>query len=144
MTFTWPGRTGHKFRIKTIDTDTYLKASQYAKRYENTLGDMKAYQAAIVAACLVSVDGKPLPVPVLSGQDDFDARVFFCGKMFSWTLEAIYLQFCVLENTVAQVIENLGKVSGAPNAILGSNPDSELQNVEAYLTVVDPLISYKS
>jgi len=58
---------GHRFVIRT-------HVGEYAeiggrRRYRDTDFAAKAYQAATVAACIISVDGKDLPVmPISNGR----------------------------------------------------------------------------
>src|SRR5690554_723245 len=63
---------GHKFVIKTVDTGTLLAVGQITKEYVGTMGDLKAYQTAMVGACTVSVDGKSLPLPLESDSDTLE------------------------------------------------------------------------
>jgi len=51
---------GHSFVIRTLTRGERLAITQITKEYEETLGMADAYQTAIVAASLMSIDGKPL------------------------------------------------------------------------------------
>ena len=51
---------GHVFAIKTLTRGEKLAVASLTKEWEDTLGLSDAYQAATVAASLLSVDGQPV------------------------------------------------------------------------------------
>jgi len=111
-TFDW---LGHRFVIRTLTTDEILEVGLIHKEYAGSLADAKAYQAAVVAACVESVDGRSLPIPLSNHPEDTSLINKFRFVNSSWfppTLDAIYERYLLLEAKVARVIESMGKVSG--------------------------------
>lgn len=111
-TFTW---MEHEFQIKTIGTDEALAISLVIQPWAQTQGEVKAYQAAAVAAALVTVDGKELPQPLT--RDITPERL---KPRFEWVLrnyqpvviDMIYGQVIELENKVVEILAQMGKASG--------------------------------
>jgi hypothetical protein len=106
---------GHHFRLRTMTVDEVLECGLVCKPYTGTLAEVKAYQAAVVAGCLESVDGKPLPIPItnrttdtaLANRFDWVNRHFFPP-----VLDAIYERYLILEAKVREVMASLGEASG--------------------------------
>ena len=106
---------GHTFVIKTLSTDELLDCALVVKEWQNTLGEMKAYAAAMVAACTVSVDGKPLPAPISSNPGDRPVRNRFnmVRRWYPTTLDVVYEQYLLLERRVLEVMDAMGKANGS-------------------------------
>lgn len=116
---------GHDFRIRTLLTDEVLEVGLLHKEYVGTLADVKAYQAAIVAACVVSVDGQPPPIPLTDEQTDLTAKFnYVLRHWFPPTLDAVYEEYLKLEYKVNQVIEAMGKALGSERLTRTSTPVS--------------------
>jgi hypothetical protein len=106
---------GHRFRVATPYQEEFLQIGTLVKPYQDTISAEKAYEAARVAAYLVEVDRTPLPQPL--GHDPKDGAV---RLRFSWVLEnlrspvisALFNKCLELEDTVAKVLDAMGKASG--------------------------------
>jgi len=110
-TFTW---AGHEFIIRTLTTGEVLEVAMLSRPYRESMGELKAYQAALVAACVVQVDGRPMPVPITDDPADTAAANRFRYILRSWfppVLDAVYEQFLLLEERVGQVLKAMGKAS---------------------------------
>ncbi len=110
--FTW---LGHKFVIRTLVTDEILEVGLIHKKYAESLADVKAYQAAIVAACVVTVDGRPLSVPITNELDDTELLNKFFYVKRSWfppVLDVLYDKYLSLEERADKVLRAMGKASG--------------------------------
>lgn len=105
---------GHSFTIQTLSVDDVLEVGLLHQEFVNTVSDVKAYQAAVVAACVVEVDGKPMPIPLLADTSDKGLmdRFLYVRRWFPPTLDAIYEQYLKLEARVSEVIEAMGKAPG--------------------------------
>src|SRR5882757_1926480 len=107
---------GHRFVIRTLNVGEYAEIAVAAGRYRDTDFAAKAYQAATVAACIISVDGKDLPVmPISNGENDTNIAARFEYVMYRWfapTIDYVFTQFYELESTVRELIDELGKPSG--------------------------------
>lgn len=112
--FTW---LGHRFKIRTLRSGELVATSLITKRYAETDGYLKACQGAIVAACVVSADGRPLPgVPLLSDagaegvlETNFQ---YVMDRWFPPVLDRVYQEYIELELLVRRVLEAMGKASG--------------------------------
>lgn len=110
--FTW---AGHRFTIKTLTTDEICEVGLVHQPYVGTLAEMKAYQAAATAACIVSIDGRPLPFPITDDVGDTLLAVRFEYVRRHWApavIDVIYSQYLVLEQKVNEVLIAMGKASG--------------------------------
>lgn len=104
---------GHRFVIRTLTTDEVLAVGMAAKPYAGTMGEVKAYQAAVCAACVVSVDGQGLPIPITDDRGLVEDRFDYVRRhWFPPVLDVVYQEYLVLESKVEQVIEALGKPLG--------------------------------
>lgn len=108
--FVW---AGHRFVIRTMTAGETLEVGLMHREYVGTLGDVKAYQMLANAACLVSVDGKPLPQPLGPEESGLLTRFEYVKKWFPWTHDAIYEHYMLLELRVTEVINAMGKEWGS-------------------------------
>lgn len=122
--FTW---LGHRFTIRTLTAGEILEVGLLHRRYVGTLADVKAYQAAVVAACTLDVDGKPMPVPISNEKADTELLNRFEFVLRSWfppTLDAIYERYLLLEARVEEVISAMGEAQGWTDSTLTSTGTS--------------------
>ena len=111
--FTW---LGHHFVIRTLTVGEIVEVGLVHREFAGTLADAKAYQAAVVAACVESVDGQSLPMPLTNERTDTELINKFRYVMRSWfppTLNFVYEQYLLLEAKVDRVIEAMGKARGS-------------------------------
>ena len=110
-TFTY---VGHSFTIRTLTTDEVLEVGLLHKPYVDSLADVKAYQAALVAACVIKVDGKPLPLPITDDFADTPLANRFDYVRKHWfppILDAVYEHYLILESRVDDVLRAMGNPS---------------------------------
>lgn len=106
---------GHRFTIRTITTNEYLEIALLHRRFAGTIGDVRAYTTAVVAACLVLADGQDIPLPLERTTRDVSLEYRFryiSEHWYPWIIDAIYERFQQLEGRVEQVMEAMGKASG--------------------------------
>jgi len=127
-TFKW---SGHKIKIQTIDQGAYLEVSELIRQYEGGLAGLQAQMTAMVAACLVSIDGKGFPVPLMEDESEIDAKFQWVLKLHPFAINAIYEKFDELEYKVKQVLDEMGKARGA-ELPPGLDTTSELPNEGAF------------
>jgi len=63
---------GHKFIIRTLTSFEYLAAARVTKSFEDTIGANRAQATVVAALCIVSVDGKQLPIPIEETDNEYD------------------------------------------------------------------------
>ena len=109
---------GHHFILKTLSVDELLIVGVVHQPYVGTLSEMRAYQAAIAAACVVSIDGEPPPLPI--ADDGSAPREALLRERFNYvrknwftpTLDIIYHEYLLLETQVEKVLIAMGEASG--------------------------------
>jgi hypothetical protein len=124
---------GHKFVIRTLTPDEYLLIALLTKPYAGTIGESLAYTIAAVALCVDSVDGKPLPTPVMADSEIAWARQrfdFVKARWFKPTIDLVYAEFLGLEIRVNAVLDAMGKASGWEASTLGSDENFGSPSVE--------------
>ena len=83
---------GHYFVLKTLTVGEELAIAQLVNEYAGTIGQGKAFQTAVIAAALVSVDGRELvaalgPDVQASLSDKFD---YITTNWYMSTVDAIW------------------------------------------------------
>ncbi|MFJ4902859.1 hypothetical protein [Streptomyces sp. NPDC088727] len=115
--FSW---LGHEFVIRTLGIDEQLAIAQVLKPYVGTGGgEQLAYATALVALCVVSVDGEELPTPIAEDAKlaEWAQRRFAYVKAswFQYTIDEVFQRYLKLEDTAQQVVAAMGKAF-APTA----------------------------
>ena len=101
---------GHTFILRSMTIDEILEIGQLHQPYANTVADIKAWQALTIAACLVSLDGKPIALPVGEGSTTLESKFNYIKlNWYPWVLDKLYEQYLLLDSQVAEVIEAMGK-----------------------------------
>lgn len=117
--FTW---AGHRFKIRTITSGEVLEVGLEQKQYRDSLGESRAYVTAMAAACLVSVDGKPLPRPISNDPSDTEFAnkySYIRESWYTWTVDAVYEEYMKLEARVVEIIEAMGKARPSARSTRG-------------------------
>lgn len=110
--FDW---AGHHFKIRTLHSEELSECSLATKRYQGTEGEHKAFQTAVMAASLLDIDGRgvPVPIPIDTNDSMFDVRFAYMMKnWFPAVADEVYRRYIDLEITARQVMEALGGLSG--------------------------------
>jgi hypothetical protein len=111
---------GHRFKIRTLMTDELIQIGLAHAKFQNSLADVKAYQTLVVAACIETLDGQVLPVPITNDVDLVESRFnYIKTHWYPWTIDAVYEHYLLLEVQVQKVIDAMGKVSGSAELIPG-------------------------
>lgn len=107
--FSW---LGHRFVVKTLTTGEHTRVGLLTKPYLGTRSEVRAHRAAIIAAGCVSVDGKPLTVPLGMGQDPLEQLRERMAITLDWyppTVDHIHSRIMGLEVTCQTVVDAMGK-----------------------------------
>ncbi len=106
-TFKW---LGHEFVIRTPRMDEILEVGQLHEPYNTSVADVKAYQSLILAACIVSIDGQPLPIPISNDVSALQAKFeYIKTHWYPWTLDKLFQEYLNLDSEVKAVHDALGK-----------------------------------
>ena len=92
-----------------------LRIGLFAKPYAESVGEQRAYQIAVAAAGLRSIDGKPF-VPTLFAEADldalFDEKCQKVAKMYPHVVQRIYRAVLDAEKEFVSLVDRLGKSTG--------------------------------
>lgn len=106
---------GHAFVIHTLTTEQIAEIGQIVRPHEGSPSRNAVYQAAFVAAALVTVDGQELPRSIMVDNNDELTTVRFPYVMRNYmppVREALYNRAFALELVARQVLAEMGKASG--------------------------------
>jgi hypothetical protein len=116
----------HKFVVKTLTINDKLEISLLTKPYLESVGYGRAYKAAVVAAGLVSVDGRELVssnknINVIKQKYDY-----VVNNWYDTTIELLYNEIEALENRVIIVLQELGIISPVIPMSIFEDEDEEI------------------
>ena len=97
----------HKFVVRTLTINEKLEISLITKPYLDSIGYGRAYKAAVVAAGLMSVDGKEL---IPSNRNINIVRQKYDYVIDNWydaVIDILYEEIDALENRVMMVLQEL-------------------------------------
>lgn len=106
---------GHTFVIRTLTTEELAEIGQIVKPHRGTHAENAVYQAALVAAAVVTVDGEPLPTGITVDSKDDLSAVKFPYVMRNWmppVREKVYQRCFSLELISRKVLAAMGEASG--------------------------------
>lgn len=106
---------GHTFVLKTLTTEQLAEIALIVKPYQGTQAENAVYQAAAVAAAVVTVDGKELPTTITVDNADELSAVRFPYVMKNWlpaVRERVFWECFQLETEVRQVLDAMGEARG--------------------------------
>lgn len=111
---------GHRFAIRTLRDGELLALSLIVKPYMDTVGMERAYAAAIVALCTMTVDDKELPVPIAEtsriNEWAHQRFAYVRDNWYSYTIDEVYNRYIVLHDKTSKVVEAMGKASAPVTA----------------------------
>lgn len=105
----------HIVVVETVNGDDDLRIGLYAKPYVGTLGEQRAYQIAVAAAGLRSINGKPVVQTLYADADLtalFEEKVAIVAKMYPHVIQRMYRAVLDAEKEFAELVERLGKSNG--------------------------------
>lgn len=105
---------GHSFKIRTITHGELIEASTLSHPYIGTLAELRSYQAAIVAACCVEVDGRPISIPITNEPSDTllaNRFEYINNNWFAPVIDVIYDQYLKLEIQASDVLNAMDAAS---------------------------------
>lgn len=103
---------GHDFVISTPTQTERMQIGQVIAPYMETVSGNIAYATAFVAACLVSVDGRKLPEPVLNNPKEtalHDRFKWVAENLRKPVVDELYGRCLELDMQVDRVLEAMGK-----------------------------------
>jgi hypothetical protein len=121
----------HSFTVRTLTTGEKIRVVALVREHEESIGYARAYRAAVVAAGLTIVDGKPL----LVGQKNLDVIPqryrYITDNWYDYVIDILYDKINELEGQVLEVLKELGvyqtrrEVVPVEEAEIASEPNQE-------------------
>jgi hypothetical protein len=105
----------HTVVVESLCGDDDLRIGLYAKNYVASLGEQRAYQIAVTAAAIRTIDGKPFVDSLYEKADNdalFDEKVAKVAKMYPIVIAAIYRAALDAEKEFVELVTKLGKLPG--------------------------------
>lgn len=106
---------GHTFVIRTLTTEQLAEIGLIVRPHSGSNAENAVYQAAVVAAAVVTVDGKALPQTITIDTSEELANVKFPYVLKNWmpaVREEVYNRCMRLELTTRKVLQAMGEPSG--------------------------------
>lgn len=105
----------HKVAVQTLNADDDLRIGMYTKAFKDSDAYPRAYQIAVCAAGIRTVDGRPLYQPITDSEDEdavFAEKVERMRKFYPVVITDIYRAIMDLDTEFAELARKLGKLSG--------------------------------
>lgn len=104
---------GHPVVLKTMTVNDELMVGLESKKYHGSEAFARAYQSAVVAASVVTLDGKQLYLPISPEESDsevFEKRLEKVHALYPLVVSEIYRNYLEVEKEFAQLAKKLGKL----------------------------------
>lgn len=98
----------HTFSVRTLKTGEKIRIIEMVQHLESSIGYARAYRAAVVAAGLLLVDGKPLLVGRKSESVIAQKYQYLIDNWYDYVIDILYDKINQLEGNVLQVLKELG------------------------------------
>lgn len=105
----------HVVMVQSLNCDDDLRIGLFAKDFTGTAGEQRAYQIAVAAAGLRSIDGQPFVQGLFAEVDEdalFDEKIAKVKKMYPTVVSSIYRAVLDVEKEFVELATRLGKLSG--------------------------------
>lgn len=106
----------HTVVVQTLCCDDDLRIGMRVKDYQGTSGEQRAYQVAVVAAGLRTIDNQPLVAPTLFENADpealYEEKFKKVSKMYPTVVSQIYRAIMDAEVEFVKLATRLGKLDG--------------------------------
>jgi hypothetical protein len=105
----------HTVVVQTLCCDDDLRVGLYAKDFVGSLGEQRAYQVAVAAAGIRTIDGRPVVEGLFEQVGDdalFDQKVLKVASMYPHVVNRIYRAILEAEQEFIELSTKLGKFDG--------------------------------
>lgn len=108
---------GHQIEIRTLTIGEELDIGLLTQPFESTAERGRAYMTAVAAACIETVDGRPLPIQPLGPSSRaamLREKFTYMADRYHWeTIKKIYDGYMLLQSRVVESLEELEKKAQA-------------------------------
>lgn len=104
---------GHPVVLKTMTVTDELMVGLESKIYKGSEAFPRAYQSAVVAASVVTVDGRQLYIPISPEESEsevFQKKLEKVHSLYPLVVSEIYRNYLEVEKEFAQLAKKLGKL----------------------------------
>lgn len=105
----------HTVVVQSLRVSDDLRISLYTKKYEDSRGLARAYQLAVCAAGVQSIDGQPIFQPLsqnASEDEAFDKKAEYLQDFYPIVINQMYNAILALDTEFMELAEKLGKLKG--------------------------------
>ena len=105
----------HTVVVQTLCGDDDLRIGLYVKEYVGSMGEQRAYQIAVAAAGIRTIDGQPLVQSLYAEADNdalFQQKVTKVAQMYPTVINRIYRAVMDAEKEFVELATKLGKLDG--------------------------------
>ncbi len=105
----------HAVAVQTLNADDDLRIGMFTKQYKDSDAYPRAYQIAVCAAGIRTIDGRPLYQPITESEDAdavFAEKVERMRKFYPVVITEIYRTIMDLDSEFAELSRTLGKLKG--------------------------------
>lgn len=105
----------HAVAVQTLNADDDLRIGIFTKQYKDSDAYPRAYQIAVCAAGIRTVDGRPLYQPITEDEDAdavFAEKVERMRKFYPVVITEVYRAIMDLDTEFAELSRKLGKLNG--------------------------------
>lgn len=105
----------HQVAIQTLNSDDDLRIGLYTKEFKDSDAYPRAYQIAVCAAGIRTIDSRPLYQPITESEDEgavFMEKISRMSKFYPVVITEIYRAIMDLDTEFAELARKLGKLSG--------------------------------
>ncbi len=105
---------GHEVVFRTLNSEDEMRVGLYTKQYDGSRGLSRAYQVAVLACAIQTVDGIPVYSPLGEESADvvFDKKFKAIQKYYPITVSMIYDAVIAAEVEFVELAKKLGKIPG--------------------------------
>lgn len=103
---------GHTVKIRSLTVDDDLRVGLSAKAYQESEGFVRAYQAGVVAAGILEIDGVPFRTSLIpeTPEECFQKHLEKVRKMYPLVVSQLYGKILELDQEYAEMAQKLGKL----------------------------------
>ena len=101
---------GHKFLIRTLKVGEELEAELLTQKYKDTQEADRAYAIALVAACIQTIDNRPLVQGLGPSDETLSHRFQYIMENWHWvTISEVYNRYRELSTRALEALEDVKK-----------------------------------
>lgn len=118
----------HNFIVRTLTVGEKIEISRIVRDLQGMLGYNRAYKAAVVAAGLTYVDGRPVLSVEKKKAPIKEKYEYVISEWHDIVIDKLYLKINELELKVVQIAYELGMVDAPPQILTNAAVEQEMKD----------------